>query len=592
MSKQASAKEQSYLHRLIRGLIRSFSYKGKLRFILLCSYLPVCILLAVIPLLLNGPIADLQCKINGMARLDEEALVYLQKLSPQTLDQSERVMASLKQDPKLACAFSLLQRDNGGRRLLQALDWELPESRSALASILTTAFSAPQQREPSQQLLAQLYINRQKLSESVERTADALDLAYRSNPDLMALTPDIQAWREKVSAFDALSAKADRFKTVKDLTAGITPPGLSLLKDTLELQKKLYIQSENILQIQMHTLKRARLISLLSLFAGGLIVALFYLSENIRHPLADLNKALHDLSKGSHIQLPISSQDEMIPIVTAFNQLSTYLEGICKDISGIKKRMKEAFENIHQTSARLEDNIESQAATARQVATGSRNIFTSAQTISDELIGASHSAITTGALAATGDEGLHQMATIMQDMLTASSNIVTTLSVLQEEVGTINNVIIAIVKIADQSNLLSLNTAIRASKSGIQGRGFTVIAERIREMADQIALVTLDIEKSVQEIVKTVLEASDGVNAFSENIRHQVQETGDISTQLKQLIGDTQDQVHRFEKIKEEMQLQMQQIALIKQITTDIKKGSTATHKLVHTLKLNTRADI
>src|SRR5689334_21106748 len=104
----------------------------------------------------------------------------------------------------------------------------------------------------------------------------------------------------------------------------------------------------------------------------------------------------------------------------------------------------------------------------------------------------------------------------MHNILTSSSSIVSTLSTLQAEEWSIYQVITTIVKIADQSNLLSLNTAIRASKSGIQGIGFTVIAERIREMADQIALATLDIEKKVQEIIKAILEASEKVNLFSE----------------------------------------------------------------------------
>lgn len=565
----------------LRRLIRAFSYKSKLGFILLCSYLPVIILLVAVPLLLSKPVQDLECKINAMKKLDESASIYLKELPK--VDNAEKQIASLRQDPGYLCAFSLLLRDNDGRRLLQAAEWELPESRKMLAGLISSLSAAPQQQVPSQEISVQISAYRQKLLESVERSVTQLELAFRSNPDLPPT--EIQAWREKMVAFEDLIAKADESKPIGELSSQAIPLGMDLLQKTVKLQKELYRQSERLLTDQLHSLKKQLLISVLTLLAGGLIVALFYLSNSIRHPLVTLKTALDHLSKGVRVPLSQASKDERIPIILAFDQLADTMEKFWSDRDRIKKNLSDTFEQVGQTSRQLDDMIEAETATTRQIAKGSRDIFNSIQTFSDELISASHSAVTTGALAATGDEGLHQMETIMQHMLAASSQIVTTLSALQQEIGTVNNVILTIVKIADQSNLLSLNTAIRASKSGAEGRGFAVIADRIREMADQIALVTLDIEKSVQEIVLTVLEAAEGVTLFSEHIRQQVQETGEISIQLKGLIGETQDHVYRFERIKEEMQHQMQQISLITQIISDIKKGATVSHQLAGRLR-------
>ncbi|MCE5316606.1 MAG: methyl-accepting chemotaxis protein [Parachlamydia sp.] len=619
----------------VRRFIRSFSYKNKLRFVLLSSYVPAFVLLAAVPLLLNGPIRDLRCKQKAMGKLDEAASAYLQGLPEiaavptekfnrekpiseiffsrpasttptglpasvvkkisTDLDLSERIfsagiaaeiveaekqMDALRQDPALVCAFSLLQRDNGGRRLLQAVDWEMPESRSALAGLISTIMSANQEK-PSFTTLTQLELNRQKLLQSSKRAVTELELAYRSNGELIPLTREMQAWKEQVGAFAALFDNASS----RDSMADLAPSGIALLKNTLELQKKLYAQSEKNLEIQIHTLARARLISLLTLISGAVLVALLYLSENIRRPLAGLKKALQELSRGSPVRMPLTAQNEMRPVCSAYNQLADYVEDFWKDISRIKKHMNDTFEQISLTTRQLDDTIESEVVKTKQIAKGSREIRVNVQSLTEELISASRSAVATGALAATGDEGLHHMEAVMQELLNASSTIVSTLSVLQQEVSTVNKVILAIVKIADQSNLLSLNTAIRASKSGAEGRGFAVIADRIREMADQIAHVTLDIEKSVQEIILTVLEAVERVTAFSEEIRSHVQDTGEVSAKLKQLISATQDQVMRFERIKEEMQSQLQQISQITEITSDIKKGATASHQLAGRLR-------
>lgn len=564
----------------VRRFIRSFSYKNKLRFVLFTSYIPVFVLLAAIPLLLNEPIRDLMCKRRALEELDKAVSAYLEGLPE--IDNAEKRMDTLTLDPALVCAFSLLQRDNGGRRLLQAVEWEMPESRSALAGILSTILSTD---KPSFATLTQLELYRQKLLDSSERTVGELELAYRSNSELIPLTREMHVWKDEVAAFAAQFDNISESNSIDELANQIKPSGLALLKQTLQLQQKLYAQSEKILDVQIDTLKRWRLISLLSLIAGGLLVALFYLSENIRKPLIELITALTALRKGTPSSMPLTSQDELHPIAIAYNQLADYLKDFWKDIERIKKHLADTFEQISQTTRQLDDTIESEVAKTKEIAEGSRNIRSSVQSLTEELISASRSAVATGALAATGDQGLHQMEAVMQELLKASSTIVSTLSVLQEEVGTVNQVILAIVKIADQSNLLSLNTAIRASKSGAEGKGFAVIAERIREMADQIAHITLDIEKSVQEIVLTVLEAAEKFTAFSEEIRNHVQDTGEVSAKLKQLISATQTQVLHFEKIKEEMQSQLQQISQIAQITTDIKKGAAASHQLAGRLR-------
>jgi methyl-accepting chemotaxis protein len=159
----------------------------------------------------------------------------------------------------------------------------------------------------------------------------------------------------------------------------------------------------------------------------------------------------------------------------------------------------------------------------------------------------------------------------MHEMLSASSKIVATLTSLREKLGDIHQVIFAIVRIADQSNLLSLNTAIRASKSGSEGRGFVIIADKIREMAEQIAFATLDIEKAIEDIVSEVQISVQEVESFSIQILTQVQETTDIGNQLKKLIDDTQEQVTDFERINEGMQYQTKGIIAINQVIEELR---------------------
>jgi methyl-accepting chemotaxis protein len=322
-------------------------------------------------------------------------------------------------------------------------------------------------------------------------------------------------------------------------------------------------------------------LTLLPLILGSLFVAIA--SLKMRHPLHPLLEALqrNDFS----YRLPVSDPTEFSSIATAYNHLSELLDGFWSDMRRLSLQLKSSSKAVFDMARQLEENIDSQIALTRQIATGLRGLLGSFETLDDELICASRGAVATSLLALGGDKGLQQMESIMQEMLTSSFTIVKTLSSLQDEVATINKVIVAMVKIADQSNLLSLNTAIRARKSGSEGRGFSVIADRIREMANQIAGATLDIEHSVEQIVTAVLEASEGVRLFSEQIGQQVQETKETSTQLKTLIDNTQEQMQRFESIKSEIQQQIRQITLLTEITGHLKREANSSHQLAGRLR-------
>ena len=113
-----------------------------------------------------------------------------------------------------------------------------------------------------------------------------------------------------------------------------------------------------------------------------------------------------------------------------------------------------------------------------------------------------------------------------------------------------------ITKVADQTNLLSLNAAIEAEKAGEYGRGFAVVATEIRRLADQTAVATYDIEQMVKEMQSAVSAGVMGMDKFSEEVRRGVQEVEQASTQLGQIIQQVQTLTPRFEAVNEGMQLQ------------------------------------
>ncbi|HEV7285339.1 MAG TPA: methyl-accepting chemotaxis protein, partial [Kaistia sp.] len=155
-----------------------------------------------------------------------------------------------------------------------------------------------------------------------------------------------------------------------------------------------------------------------------------------------------------------------------------------------------------------------------------------------------------------GQAGLQRMEATMRHVMDAAAAINAKLAILSEKAGNINQVVTTITKVADQTNLLSLNAAIEAEKAGQYGRGFAVVATEIRRLADQTAVSTYDIEQMVKDIQSAVAAGVMGMDKFSEEVRRGMTEVQQVGGQLSDIIEQVQGLVPRFEIANEGMQAQ------------------------------------
>lgn len=306
----------------------------------------------------------------------------------------------------------------------------------------------------------------------------------------------------------------------------------------------------NLLQNHLSTLYFRECLSIGIIIIGILAIMIMYMTKVVRRPLDNLKIAAEELAQGNlSVRVPITSQDEVAVITVAFNEMAEFFE---KTMSEVKKITNQLVENAHslfEASKEIESNIANQDNAIHLISHGSKGFAMTMKNFTSLLKDVNKSARITSSLANLGRSSLSEMENIMHQMVDASGNIVSTLSLLKEQVTKINSIISAIVRIADQSNLLSLNTAIRASKTGQKGIGFTVVAERIRELANQTANATLEIEEAVQEIVHMVANSVQQVDHFSAQVQIQVDDDKNVSERLKALIGMSQEQIQMFDSI-------------------------------------------
>ncbi len=145
---------------------------------------------------------------------------------------------------------------------------------------------------------------------------------------------------------------------------------------------------------------------------------------------------------------------------------------------------------------------------------------------------------------------------VMRTMAESGGAISARFAEIQGNSESIRSVVTAIAKIAQQTNILSLNASIQAEKAGESGLGFSAVAREIRQLADRTETSTGDIRRIVEQMQARSPRASPRSAGFSEGVQQEVKETIEIGAQFGAILTRVEDLTPRFESLRESMQAQ------------------------------------
>jgi len=232
---------------------------------------------------------------------------------------------------------------------------------------------------------------------------------------------------------------------------------------------------------------------------------------------------------------------------------------------------------IAATSKEQQATVTGYSASTTEIAAAVKEISATSQELQSTLEQVSGVAANAASLAENGRAGLDEMDGTMRQLSGATSSISSKLAVIREKANDINLVVTTITKVADQTNLLSVNAAIEAEKAGEYGLGFLVVAREIRRLADQSAVATLDIEQMVRHMQAAVSAGVMEMDKFTEQVRHGVGAVGTINQQLGQIIEQVQELNGRIESLNEGMRSQSLGASQISDAMTQLTDGARQT---------------
>jgi len=389
---------------------------------------------------------------------------------------------------------------------------------------------------------------------------------YRSTISDSTDESEYEAFLVRHKAYDAsldtvvaLFEKNDMDQARRLLVEQLTPAwnaGRQQLNKVIEDNQNSAIHASNNISDAVLAAKASMLVSVLIAVIAASVCG-FLLLRAIMSPMQRIVSILEvmrsgDLSK----RLNLERKDEFGAVETGFNDMMAELTALVSQAQRSSVQVTTSVTEIAATSKQQQATATETAATTTEIGATSREIAATSRDLVRTMTEVTSAADQASILAGSGQQGLARMEDTMHQVMGAADLVNAKLAILNEKAGNINQVVVTIVKVADQTNLLSLNAAIEAEKAGEYGRGFAVVATDVRRLADQTAVATYDLEQMVREIQSAVSAGVMGMDKFSEEVRRGMSEVQQVGEQLSQIIHQVQALAPRVLMVNEGMQAQ------------------------------------
>jgi methyl-accepting chemotaxis protein WspA len=408
--------------------------------------------------------------------------------------------------------------------------------------------------------------------------------------------PAEEFFRLANSEFLPLMAKGDR-EAASQLVVGKMRP--LYLQHMAAIDQAIRVGNEQTAAEESEIAREVKTGKLLLLAIGiGTVAAIgaigWYLSRDIAGSANLLLVRVNEMASGASdltARVPVYSQDEMGQLAGAINVLIGKIHTLVSKVRESSLQVLSAASQIAATARQQEATVQGLNSATTEIAAAVREISATGKELSGTMNEVNGRARQAADLAGAGRERLESMERRMQQLVESTGSISSKLAVIREKADNITQVVTTITKVADQTNLLSINAAIEAEKAGEYGRGFLVVAREIRRLADQTAVATLDIENMVRLMQDAVSAGVMQMDKFSDEVRSGVGRVAEINGQTGQIITEVAALSERFGSVNEGMNNQSvgaQQIndamgsiaTSVRQTSAALEEFNKATHHL------------
>jgi methyl-accepting chemotaxis protein WspA len=315
----------------------------------------------------------------------------------------------------------------------------------------------------------------------------------------------------------------------------------------------------------------------------GVTLAALVVARTISNPIRTAMAVAGQVAGGDlRATVDVTTDDETGALLSSIETMTHDLRGLIGRIQHSSVALMSTATAIQATASEQQQVINDYGASTSQAVAAVKQISVTSQELVRTMTEVNDMAGRTGTMAADSRSDLAGMDATMRTLAESTSSFGTKLAAISERAANINLAVTTITKVADQTNLLSINAAIEAEKAGEYGLGFLVVAREIRRLADQTAVASLDIERMVKEMQYAVSAGVMEMDKFSEQVRAGVHEIGEVSGKLGEIIAAVEGISGRFGQVTEGMRAQSQGADQIREAMVRLAEGANRTAGALH----------
>lgn len=301
-----------------------------------------------------------------------------------------------------------------------------------------------------------------------------------------------------------------------------------------------------------------------------IIVLIILASLSLAKPIATLAKAMESLvstDSGVNARLTASGPKEIRAVTINFNAFMEKLGGSVSSIIQVAGGLTQASNKLASTGATLSQQVEKQSEEMDQVAAAANELTHTFEEVAQHAQQASEESIRVKEQANRGHQALvhnQKLISILSDRISEAATELQQLHQSSEQIG---EVLDSITSIAAQTNLLALNAAIEAARAGEHGRGFAVVADEVRTLAEQTRQSTERTQDVIQNLRELIIQAINTMDAGAK----QATETVEYSKEAEQALTDIQQAVSQLEQMNLQIaSTTVQQQATMEEVNNNI----------------------
>ena len=318
--------------------------------------------------------------------------------------------------------------------------------------------------------------------------------------------------------------------------------------------KEAQIAEANVLARQMVASMESSRLVLLAIGCGALLVTMLMslvVTRSITNPLTEAVAIAGTIARGDlTVAIVPNSKDEPGRLLEAMRDMVKTLKEMVSETAHVSAAITSSAEQLTATSSGIASGAEEVASQAGTVATASEEMSYTSADIARNCTMAADASRQTSESATAGAKVVNESIAGMDLVAERVRQTAKTVEALGARSQQIGNIVGTIEDIADQTNLLALNAAIEAARAGEQGRGFAVVADEVRALAERTTKATREIGEMIKAIQQ---ETKNAVTAMEEGVR-EVERGAESSQRSGRALGDILDRIN-------EVSMQINQIA-------------------------------